>query len=256
MTLLHAAECDPPHAFPFHFSNSQNFGYKKFSNTKAASARHSVRTSVRASRRDAPESLKETSALMGVVTPRGPRKAPRGRAGCRAPDAPAASRAKKAARPRTSILSGGTGKPGNPARNGVTLYAVLSSGRCSIAPVFPQKMVCQARLGRRTSEGIDPSVRGGTTRFKSPQRASFVVRNRRKLTAAPRGANRPANSDHARYRRVHRISSRVRDDRDTPLVWDETERHIQCFEQKVNKNLFRSGAGQPRNTSAGFRASP
>ena len=168
MTLLHAAECDPPHAFPFHFSNSQNFGYKKFSNTKAASARHSVRTSVRASRRDAPESLKETSALMGVVTPRGPRKAPRGRAGCRAPDAPAASRAKKAARPRTSIHSGGTGKPGNPARNGVTLYAVLSSGRCSIAPVFLRKMACRTRLGPTNLRRNYPSVRGGTTRLRSP----------------------------------------------------------------------------------------
>ena len=71
------------------------------------------------------------------------------------------------------------------------------------------------------------------------------MRNRRKLTAAPRGAYRPANSDHARYRRVHRISSRVRDDRDTPLVWDETNEGMKCFEQKGNKNIFDSGAGQP-----------
>jgi len=118
-------------------------------------------TSVRASRRDAPESLKIFPPL-GLVRPR------RGRAGCRVPDAPAALCAKKVARPRTSLHSGGTGKPGNPARNGVTTYTVLSSGRCSIAPVVPQKMVCQARLGRRTSAGLDPSVRGGTTRLRCP----------------------------------------------------------------------------------------
>ena len=54
----------------------------------------------------------------------------------------------------------------------------------------------------------------------------------------------PADGDHARYRRVHRISSRVRDDRDTPLVWDETILVVDCFEQKVNRNIFGEGAGQ------------
>ena len=63
----------------------------------------------------------------------------------------------------------------------------------------------------------------------------------------------PANSDHTRYRRVHRISSRVCDDRETPLVWDETKRVIGRFEQKENKNIFSSGAGQPRNTRARAR---
>ena len=116
-------------------------------------------TSVRASRRDAPESLKIFPPL-GLVRPR------RGRAGCRVPDAPAALCAKKVARPRTSLHSGGTGKPGNPARNGVTTYTVLSSGRCSIAPVLLRKMVCQARLGRRTSAGIAPASGAGPHGFR------------------------------------------------------------------------------------------
>ena len=58
----------------------------------------------------------------------------------------------------------------------------------------------------------------------------------------------PADEDRARYRRVHRISSRVRDDRDTPLVWDETNGDIDCFEQKGNKNLYSIGSteGSPK----------
>ena len=61
----------------------------------------------------------------------------------------------------------------------------------------------------------------------------------------------PANGDHARYRRVHRISSRVCDDRETPLVWDETNVDVGCFEQKGNRNIFWYGAGQVRNTKSG-----
>ena len=102
--------------------------------------------------------------------------------------------------------------------------------------------------GRRTSARNYPSVRGGTTRFKSPQRASFVVRNLSSAHSHTSWCIRPANSDHARYHRVHRISSRVRDDRDTPLGWNETAILMRCFEQKGNRNIFGSGAGQPRNT--------
>src|SRR5258707_9358821 len=53
----------------------------------------------------------------------------------------------------------------------------------------------------------------------SPSASSAVV-----LHAANRSrrAIRPALASHAQHCCVHRISSRVRDDRDTPLVWDET----------------------------------
>ena len=182
---------------------------------------------------------------MGVVTPReGVRDA-----GCLMHPQPCAQ--KRVARPRTSIHSGGTGKPGNPARNGVTVYTVLSSGRCSIAPVIPRIKVLSAPgwadeppQDLTPASGVGPH--GFSVRFD-------IVRPARpsKAHSRTRGAYRPANSDHARYRRVHRISSRVRDDRDTPLVWDETNEAIACFEQKENRNIFRSGAGQPRNSNDG-----
>ena len=37
---------------------------------------------------------------------------------------------------------------------------------------------------------------------------------------------RPAITSHAQRCRVHRIPPRVRDDRDTPLEWDETARVV------------------------------
>jgi hypothetical protein len=40
---------------------------------------------------------------------------------------------------------------------------------------------------------------------------------------------RPATPSHARRCRVHRIPPRVRDDRDTPLEWDETGMDIQVI---------------------------
>jgi hypothetical protein len=47
---------------------------------------------------------------------------------------------------------------------------------------------------------------------------------------------------HARRCRVHRISSRVSDDRETPLIWNETALTIDQLEQKGNRNIFRYGA--------------
>ena len=89
-------------------------------------------------------------------------------AGCLMHPQPCAQ--KRAARPRTSPHSGGTGKPGNPARNGVTLYAVLSSGRCSLRPSPCGLRFRPARLGGLASARLDPSIRGGTTRLRSPLR--------------------------------------------------------------------------------------
>jgi hypothetical protein len=60
---------------------------------------------------------------------------------------------------------------------------------------------------------------------------ALMLQRRRKKDTAPsssragvrsRRSIRPANPSHARRCRVHRIPSRVRDDRDTPLMWDET----------------------------------
>jgi hypothetical protein len=46
--------------------------------------------------------------------------------------------------------------------------------------------------------------------------------------------------------RVHRIPSRVRDDRDTPLVWDETAVLIGLIWISENQNIFRYGTRQAR----------
>jgi len=164
-------------------------------------------------------------------------------AGCLMHPQPCAQ--KRAARPRTSLHSGGTGKPGNPARNGVTAYTALSSGRCSFAPVVPRMKVLSAPgwadeppQDLTPASGVGPH--GFAVRFDIVRPAQSFVSSRAQLNGRP-----PCQLDHARYRRVHRISSRVRDDRDTPLVWDETKRVIACFEQKGNRNIFDSGAGQP-----------
>ncbi len=164
----------------------------------------------------------------------------------RAPDAPAASRAKKG---RTSAHEYSQRRH-RKARQSRTqwCYSLCRAllGEVLIAPVIPRIEVLSAPgWADEPPQDLTPASGAGPhgLRVRSEHRSSCATV--RKLTAAPRGANRPANSDHARYRRVHRISSRVRDDRDTPLVWDETERRIQCIEQKGNKNLFGSGAGQP-----------
>jgi len=60
--------------------------------------------------------------------------------------------------------------PENPAIPHAMVYNLYRAllGEVLIAPVVLQKMACQARLGRRTSAGLDPSVRGGTTRLRCP----------------------------------------------------------------------------------------
>jgi hypothetical protein len=82
---------------------------------------------------------------VGVVTPRGPGPEGVRDAGCLMHPQPRAQ--KRVARPRTSINSGGTGKPGHPARNGVTAYTVLSSGRCSLRPSSRGLRFCLRPVG-------------------------------------------------------------------------------------------------------------
>jgi hypothetical protein len=47
-----------------------------------------------------------------------------------------------------------------------------------------------------------------------------------------------------RHIHVHRISPRVRDDREPPLLWDETAADIQLIWVSEKQNIFASGAGQ------------
>jgi len=90
-------------------------------------APRTIKTSVHASRRDAPESLKELSA-------HGPGEAHKGvrDAGCLMHPQPRAQ--KRVARPHTSIHSGGTGKPGNPARDGLRCMPCSPRGDALLRP--------------------------------------------------------------------------------------------------------------------------
>jgi len=69
----------------------------------------------------------------------------------------------------------------------------------------------------------------------SPSASSAVV-----LHAANRSrrAIRPALASHAQHCRVHHIPPRVRDDRDTPLVWDETAAVIEVIWVGVEQQNF------------------
>ena len=207
------------------------------------------KTAVRISRRATPESLKVFPPL-GLVRPR------RGRAGCRVPDAPAALCAKKGS---TSAHKSSQRRHRKTRQSRTQwcycLYRALL-GEVLIAPVVPRiKVLSAPGWADEPPQDLTPASGAGphgfAVRFDIVRPARPSSAHRLNLMAA-----RPANSDHARYRRVHRISSRVRDDRDTPLVWDETNEHIGCFEQKGNKNIFRSGAGQPRNSGVSHKTVP
>jgi len=60
MTLARIKKCGfgPPHAFPIYLSNSQHLQHKIFKQKSHFTWRH-IETTLRVSRRDAPESLKE-----------------------------------------------------------------------------------------------------------------------------------------------------------------------------------------------------
>jgi hypothetical protein len=52
--------------------------------------------------------------------------------------------------------------------------------------------------------------------------------------------------------RVHRISSRVRDDRDTPLLWDETGADMQMIWVGREAGIFFAmGLDSPNHTKSG-----
>jgi hypothetical protein len=111
---------------------------------------------------------------------------------CRAPSAPAASCAKDGGRNAHEYSQRGHRKsPGIPARNGVNGCFVLS----------PEIGLCCLRRLAELSARLGASVEASGPHDLAVRKQGALVRS-----AA----------------RVHRISSRVRDDRDTPLMWDET----------------------------------
>ena len=108
------------------------------------------------------------------------------------------------------------------------LYRALL-GEVLIAPVVPRiKVLSAPGWADEPPQDLTPASGAGphgfSVRFDIVRPARPSSAHRLNLMAA-----RPANSDHARYRRVHRISRRVCDDRETPLVWDETNGGMQAW---------------------------
>jgi hypothetical protein len=110
---------------------------------------------------------------------------------CRAPVHPQPRMRRGSGQKCTRVFTASSPKsPGIPARNGLRLIRILPGDRAFLPP-SPCEMIRKTWRQRR-------GVR--TTRLRRPQSSALV------RSAA----------------RVHRISSRVRDDRDTPLMWDKT----------------------------------
>src|SRR6266403_6173137 len=107
-------------------------------------------------------------------------------------------------------------------RNGFTAYFALSSATRLCCHRRLRIWYVKTRLGLRTSARLDASI-------GASEPHDFTVREQRLSSACHSSAHgpcRPAlpSPDIARRCRVHRIPPRVRDDRDTPLEWDETVR--------------------------------
>src|SRR6266478_3725270 len=88
--------------------------------------------------------------------------------------------------------------------------------RIRLVTVVSGLRFCRTRSGRLASADLTPATGARTTRLCRTRKASVVC--------VPLIAHEtpPCDTSHARRCRVHRIPPRVRDDRDTPLEWDET----------------------------------
>ena len=98
-------------------------------------------------------------------------------------------------------------------RNGFTAYAVLSRRRIRLVTVAAGLMADRIRSDRCRHRQLGTSNGCRDHTVLPYASAPFVLRSECPLTE-----NRPAITSHARRCRVHRIPSRVRDDRETPLT--------------------------------------
>src|SRR4030081_4112603 len=98
----------------------------------------------------------------------------------------------------------------------LTVSFVLSPVTGLVCHRRPRIGFVQARLGRRNSANLTPAS-GRQDHTTSPYAATSLVRVL--LTAHGFLRIRPAIPSRAKRCRVHRIPPRVRDDRDTPLLW-------------------------------------
>jgi hypothetical protein len=181
------------------------------------------------------------------------------------PDAPAAPCAKVES---TGVeATGPPDSPGIPARNGFNgLCRALLGDRALLPPSFADMWLVRAWLGRHASRELDASV-------GAPGPHDFAVRSHRLSSACRMTAHRflrtrPAIPSHAQRCCVHRIPPRVRDDREPPLMWDETAAGIEVIWGRREQNYFRerdstdpisaspSGKSHPTKSAAPVGAQP
>jgi hypothetical protein len=127
----------------------------------------------------------------------------------------------------TRVTTSTPKSPGIPARNGFNGFLRALPGDRALLPPSPcgLKVLSSPVEPNEPPQDLTPASRR-QDHTTSPSASSAVV-----LHAANRSrrAIRPALASHAQHCCVHRISSRVRDDRDTPLVWDETAAVIEVI---------------------------
>ena len=128
---------------------------------------------------------------------------------------------------RTRVTTSTPESPGVPARNGFNGFLRALPGDRALLPPSPcgLKVLSSPVEPNEPPQDLTPASRR-QDHTTSPSASSAVV-----LHAANRSrrAIRPALASHAQHCCVHRIPSRVRDDRDTPLVWDETAAVIEVI---------------------------
>src|SRR5882724_12575203 len=121
---------------------------------------------------------------------------------------------------RTRVTTSTPESPGIPARNGFNGFLRALPGDRALLPPSPcgLKVLSSPVEPNEPPQDLTPASRR-QDHTTSPSASSAVV-----LHAANRSrrAIRPALASHAQHCCVHRTPPRVRDDHDTPLVWDET----------------------------------
>jgi len=141
-----------------------------------------------------------------------------GNAGC--PVAPAASRAENGHHAH-EYSQRGTGKhPAFPHAMVYGLYALSPAIACCHRRL--RIKVLSSPVGPTSLRRLDASCGRQDHTISPSASASFVLRSILKLTGDLNVHPALPCPGHARRCRVHRISSRVSDDRDTPLIWNET----------------------------------
>ena len=132
------------------------------------------------------------------------------------PNAPAASRALLLVE-RTRVTTSTPKSPGIPARNGFNGFLrALPGDRALLPPSSADMFLSKPGWADLNSANLTPAS-GRQDHTTSPYAATSLVRSLGDRSRIQR--TRPAIPSRARRCRVHRIPPRVRDDRDTPLLW-------------------------------------